>query len=238
MKSPEGKRLNGQTCTVVKVTKTHIEVTISGAGRTSTFVEKDGTMKKFILKPENLSPKTSFSGFSFGKDCRETKKNIPQGNAFNFEIDTKSNSFTNNSFSFVDNLKNPSKFSLTANNNYTFYTPFSPKKHFVHYTLGQRDKEIAALKRISLFFTKKKKKRKIIKKQRADAVTLIRNGLKSHVHAFIMKKRVAIKITAAVISTKSRQLRCRSMARKIQKCVRTIYNRHMASKMIQKVSEP
>jgi hypothetical protein len=91
MKSPEGKRLNGRTCSVVKVTKSHIEVTISDGGRNGvlSFVEKDGTMKKFILKPENLSPKTSFSGFSFDKDCRETEKNIPQGNAFSFEVDTK-----------------------------------------------------------------------------------------------------------------------------------------------------
>merc|ERR1712166_427118 len=112
-----------------------------------------------------LSPETSFSGFSFDKDCQETKKNIPQGNAFNFEVDTRSvspfdfsqtsfheipatqnnnmfnnfspkpntdikeeeevvvettailpttsnSSFTGNTFSFVDNLQNPSKFSL------------------------------------------------------------------------------------------------------------------------------
>merc|ERR1712166_232492 len=110
------------------------------------------------------------------------------------------------------------------------------------YTLGgnplsfdfvQRDKEIAALKKISLFVSKKMKKIKKIKKQRVDAITKIKNGFKSHVQNFIMKIRVAIKITAAVIATKSRQLRCRSMARKIQKCVRTIYSRHMASKIIQ-----
>jgi TPR repeat protein len=198
MKSLEGKRLNGQTCSVVKLTESHIEVAISGG--VSSFVEKDGTPKKFILKPENLSPKcrTSFSGFSFGKDCQETKKNIPQGkriiskritfsvdfdfyldnlriaNAFKIEVDTKSNSFTDNSFSLVDNLKNPSKFSLIASSDYTCYRPFNvvmPKcKNPLSFEFGQRDKEIAALKKISLFVSKKKKNIKKIKKQKEEIV--------------------------------------------------------------------
>ena len=268
IKSPEDKRLNGQMCSVVKVTKSHIEVTISGRGLgfvRSFGLEKDGTTKKFIVKPDNLSPNktTSFSGFNFGKDCQETKTISVSGFDFGKDChETKTTSFsgfdfgkdcqetkknnvfnsltkTTKSFSFVDNLKHPStsKFSLVAtqpNNEYLFYKPLGENP----FEFGPRDKEIAALRKISLFVSKKKNKRKKRKKQRADAVTKIKNGLKSHVHAFIMKRRVAIKITAAVISTKSRQLRCRSMARKIQKCVRTVYNRHMASKMIQKVSEP
>merc|ERR1712166_1549347 len=107
------------------------------------------------------------------------------------------NSFTTKSFSFVENLKHPStsKFSLVAtqpDNEYLFYKPLGENP----FEFGPRDKEIAALRKISLFVSKKKNKRKKRKKQRADAVTKIKNGLKSHVHAFIMKRRVAIKITA------------------------------------------
>ena len=158
MKSPEDKRLNGQMCSVVKVTESHIEVTISGRGLgfvRSFGLEKDGTTKKFIVKPDNLSPNktTSFSGFNFGKDCQETKKN----NVFN--------SLTTKSFSFVDNLKHPStsKFSLVAtqpDNEYLFYKPLGENP----FEFGPRDKEIAALRKISLFVSKKKNKRKKKKK--------------------------------------------------------------------------